>query len=143
MSRSTEESIDRVRALCLALPKVVESGGVATDVGRYSGTRVIGLKVSGRIVARIFVLDPGGHERVVLWIRTDPAEREALLSGGRGFIPLRQFGPREIGVILGPSTDWTEVEELVTDSYLIMAPKKLASEVEAAVRQRLDTDPDQ
>ena len=126
MRPATEAAIERVRALCLALPRVVEHGGEASGVGALSGTRVVGFKVSGRVVARLFVLDPGGREEVVLWLRADPGERAALVGERRGYVPA---GPREIGTRLDADTDWAEIAELVTESYLLMAPKKLAAEV--------------
>ena len=76
MRRETSASIDRVRATCVRLPAVVESGGVANGVGELSGTGVFTFKVSGRVVARVFVLDPGGREDVVLWLRGIPRSAE-------------------------------------------------------------------
>jgi hypothetical protein len=35
-----------------------------------------------------------------------------------------------VGLFLDDDTDWTEVRELVTDSYCILAPKKLAALVD-------------
>jgi hypothetical protein len=32
--------------------------------------------------------------------------------------------------VLGPETDWNEIDELVTDSYCTLAPKKLVARVE-------------
>lgn len=127
MRPATEAAIDRVRALCLALPRVVEHGGEASGVGALSGTRVVQFKVSGRVVARLFVLDPDGREEVVLWLRAEAGERSALVGERRGYVPA---GPREVATQLDDGTDWTEVAELVTESYLLMAPKKLAAEVE-------------
>ena len=135
MKQATAAAIRRVRATCLGLPNVVESGGTATGVGeQLSGTGVTTWKVSGRVVARVFVLDPGGREDVVLWVRADPEERHALIESGGPFF---RAGPREVGVVLTDDTDWTEVDELVTESYLLMAPKKLAAEAQNRSRTRL------
>ena len=136
---SIEKSIERVRAICRALPNAVESGGVASGVGALSGTRVVGFKVSSRVFARMFVVDaPDGREVVVLWVRADPEEREVLLRTGHPYFPA---GPREVGIVLDARTDWTEIPELVTESYLLMAPKKLAAEVDASIRaQQIDGD---
>ena len=137
MKRATSAAIARVRATCLGLPNVVESGGTATGVGdELSGTGVTTWKVSGRVVARVFVLDPGGREDVVAWVRADPEERRALIESGGPFF---RAGPREVGIVLTADTDWAEVDELVTESYLLMAPKKLAAEVEAAAQNRSRT----
>jgi hypothetical protein len=127
MRAETEDVIEQVRGICLGLPKVVEHGGTASGVGALSGTSVVGFKVSGRVVARLFILDPDGREDALLWLRADPEERAALLRAGS---PYFRGGPREVGIKLGADTDWMEIEELVLDSYLIMAPKKLAAEVE-------------
>ena len=35
-----------------------------------------------------------------------------------------------MGVVLGADTDWGEVEELLTESYCILAPRRLAELVE-------------
>jgi hypothetical protein len=129
----TEDAIARVRAMCLALPKVVEEGRVASGVGALDGTRVVTFKVSGRVVARVFVVDRREGEDVVLWVRVDPAEREFLLGSGRGFLPA---GQREVAVKLDERADWTQINELVIDSYLLMAPKKLAAEVSATLPRR-------
>jgi hypothetical protein len=36
-------------------------------------------------------------------------------------------GPDRIGVLLTDDTDWEEIRELVTDSYRMLAPKKLVA----------------
>ena len=56
----------------------------------------------------------------------DSDERKALLAGGHPFFPSRA-GRDRIGVVLDDDTDWTEIRELVTDSYRILAPKKLSA----------------
>ena len=127
-----EQSIERVRSLCAPLPKAVESGGVASGVGKLSGTRVVTFTVSRRVFARMFVLDaPAGGQQLVLWVRADLAERESLVRAGHPYFPA---GPREVGIVIDDETDWAELAELVTESYVVIAPKKLASEVTAALR---------
>jgi hypothetical protein len=48
----------------------------------------------------------------------------ALLSAGRPFFASRA-GRGRTGVLLTAETDWEEIRELVTESYRILAPKKL------------------
>jgi hypothetical protein len=127
MRPGTEDAISQVRAIGSAFPRALEDGGVASGVGKLSGTRVVTFRVSRRVFARLFVVDPGGRENVVLWIRAAPDERQALLRSGHPYFPA---GPQEVGIALDGDTDWTEVAELVTESYLMVAPKKLAAEVE-------------
>ena len=124
MRPETEAIVERVRAVCMRFPKVVEHGGVASGVGAFSGTGVVGFTVSRRVVARLLILDPGGRENVVLWFRADPSVPAALLGSGRGYLR------GEVSVVLDDDTDWTEITELVTESYLLMAPKQLAAQVE-------------
>jgi hypothetical protein len=49
-----------------------------------------------------------------------------LLSAGHPFFASRA-GRDRIGVLLTDDTDWEDIRELVTDSYRILAPKKLAA----------------
>jgi hypothetical protein len=60
-----------------------------------------------------------------------PAEREALLSVGRPFFAPRA-GPDRIGVLLTHDIDWAEIRELVTESYRVLAPKKLTTLLDLA-----------
>jgi predicted DNA-binding protein (MmcQ/YjbR family) len=59
-------------------------------------------------------------------LRASPEERKALLSTGHPFFPSRA-GHGRIGVVLTGDTDWEEIRELVTESYRILAPKKLTA----------------
>ena len=138
MKRATEDAIARVQRLCLGFPNAVQNGGVASGVRELSGTRVFGFTVSRRVFARMFVLDPDGDEKLIVWMRADPEEREALLATGHPFF---RAGPREVGMVVDGATDWTELAELVTESYLIMAPRKLAAEVRDRLPGRDDDFP--
>ena len=68
--------------------------------------------------------DPTGKPVARLVLRADPDDREALLSVGHPYFAVRG-GRDRIGVLLTERTDWTEICELVTDSYRVLAPKKL------------------
>jgi hypothetical protein len=74
-----------------------------------------------------------GRPVPMLVLRADPDEREALLSMGRPFFAPRA-GRDRIGVLLTEGTDWEEIRELVTESFRVLAPKKLTA--------RLDSGPD-
>ncbi len=60
----------------------------------------------------------------LLVLRVDPEEREVLLSIGHPFFASRAHRDR-IVVVLSHDTDWKEIRGLVTESYRILAPKKL------------------
>ena len=62
-------------------------------------------------------------------LRAEPDEREALLSIGHPFFA-PATGRDRIGVLLTDDTDWEEIRELVTESYRILAPKKLTAQLD-------------
>lgn len=39
------------------------------------------------------------------------------------------WGANVVGLVLDDDTDWSELEELLTDSYCVQAPTRLASQV--------------
>jgi hypothetical protein len=119
-----EDIVERVRALCLALPEVT----VRVD---YSQTRSRSTAQSFEIRRRSFCLLVAGQGQTgksvpLLVLRADSDDREALLSVGHPFFAPRA-GRDRIGVLLTDDTDWEEIRELVTESYRILAPKKLTA----------------
>ena len=118
-----EDIEERIRTLCLALPEVT----VRVD---YSLTRTRSTAQSFDIRRRSFCLlvameSSAGKSRPLLVLRADPDEREALLSTGHPFFVPRRAGHDLVGVLLTSDTDWDEIRELVTESYRVLAPKKL------------------
>lgn len=116
--------VERIRTLCLALPET----SVRVDESR---TLTRSTAWSYDIRQRSFCLlvassNPTGRPVTMLVLRAGPVEREALLSGGHPyFVP--RAGPGRIGIELTDDTDWDEITELVTESYRILAPKKLTA----------------
>jgi hypothetical protein len=122
----SEGIVERVRTLCLALPEVT----VRVD---YSRTRTRSTARSFDIRRRSFCLlvaveNQAGKPVSLLVLRADPDEREALLSLGHPFFVPRA-GRDRIGVFLTGGTDWEEIRELVTESYRVLAPKKLIARI--------------
>ncbi len=118
---------ERVRALCLALPEVT----VRVDESR---TRARSTAHSFDIRRRSFCLlvaveNATGKAVPLLVLRADPHDREAYLSIGHPFFASRG-GRDRIGVLLTKKTDWEEIRELVTESYRILAPKKLTAQLD-------------
>ena len=74
----------------------------------------------------VAVEDSAGKPVTLLVLRADPDEREVLLSIGHPFFASRA-GRDRIGVVLTDDTDWEEIRELVTESYRVLAPKKLTA----------------
>src|SRR5262249_44686087 len=117
----------RVRALCLALPEVtvrVDESQVPTrsaaesfDIRRRSFCLIVAVK------------DPTAKVVSLLVLRADEVEREVLLAIGHPFFAPRG-GPDRLGVLVTHDTDWEEIRELVTESYRILAPKKLTGRLD-------------
>jgi YjbR len=121
------ESASRLRAVALELPEAYEEEA-------WVGIR---WRIRKRTFAHILVIDEGwppAYARAagedgpapVLTFRSEGPELEALRGMGHPF-----FAPvwraDEVGLVLAESTDWNDVVELVTESYRILAPKKLAA----------------
>jgi hypothetical protein len=120
-----QDIVERVRALCLALPEVT----VRVD---YSLTRTRSTAQSFDVRRRSFCLlvavaSSTGKSVPLLVLRVDPDEREALLSIGDPFFVPRRARRDRVGVWLTATTDWNEIRELVTESYRVLAPKKLTA----------------
>jgi hypothetical protein len=116
--------VERVRSLCLALPEVTRRIDYSQAASRSTAH-------SFDIRRRSFCLlvarrDPTGKSVPLLVLHVDPDDREALLSVGHPFFASRA-GRDRIGVLLTDATDWDEIRELVTESYRLLAPKKLTA----------------
>lgn len=112
--------IRRVSERCLALPE-------AWDEPAWTGHRFL---VRKRNFAHVFAVDNGdAGVSAVLAFRSPDEERDALLAVGHPFF-LLGWGRDAVGMVLGADTDWDEVGELVTESYCVLAPKKLVALVE-------------
>ena len=118
--------VDRLAALCLALPETVQEQA-------WNGTR---WRIRGRTFAHVLeILDgrPAAYAEasglagpaVVLTFRITPAERDLFTALGPPYWAVR-WGRDVGGLVLGDATDWTEIAELLTESYRLLAPRKLS-----------------
>ena len=105
----------RLREVCLALPD-------AREERAWVGTR---WKVRTRTFAHALGVGLGDADPlVVLALRSAGEELEVLRHAGHPFFVLG-WGRDAIGMVLDDHTDWDEVRELVTESFCVLAPKKL------------------
>jgi hypothetical protein len=109
----------RLRAACLALPDAYEESA-------WVGTRWMVRKKTFAHVLGVVVGDEAPV--VVLSFRSAGEELEVLRNAGHPFFVLG-WGRDAMGMVLTSDTDWDEVRELVTESFCVMAPKKLAARV--------------
>jgi len=123
------EILDRLRPICRRLPEAYEEPA-------WIGVR---WRIRARTVAHVYTPDPSrfpvyaryvtdGEPPTVLPFRAPVEDLLGLTT--RGFPYFRApWGSNVAAAILGDHTDWTEIAELVTDSYCEMAPKFLAARV--------------
>lgn len=67
-----------------------------------------------------------GSQRSALVLCANPEDRDMLLALGRPFVAVPN-NAKKVGLVLTDMTEWREVRELVTDSYCLLAPKKLVA----------------
>jgi hypothetical protein len=113
-----EDIEERLRQICVALPEAHE--GPAFN-GRSSVIRK-------NHVCQVFTLGDGDEQSAIIIFRSKPPELDALSHAGHPFFKPR-WGARVMGMVIDDCPDWNEVGELITDSYRIQTPKKLAARV--------------
>jgi hypothetical protein len=114
----------RLAEICLALPEVTEQ-----VEGRHASFLARKKKFA------YYLDDHHGDGRLAACCRAVPGENNVLAAADpvRFFIP-PYIGPRGwVGLYLDVDpVDWDEVVELAVDSYLLVAPKRLAAVVTGA-----------
>jgi predicted DNA-binding protein (MmcQ/YjbR family) len=125
-SEPPDEMVGALRTICLALPEVDEEKA-------WAGAR---WTVRRRTFAHVLAVEPerfGGSSGDpvvdVVTFRSSGDELDVLLHAGHPFFRAG-WGENVVGMILDGDTDWDEVGELLTESYCILAPKKLAALVD-------------
>ncbi|MGH2890362.1 MAG: MmcQ/YjbR family DNA-binding protein [Solirubrobacteraceae bacterium] len=68
--------------------------------------------------------DRAGRPVPRLVLRVHPDDGDVLVSIGHPYFASRA-GSDRVGVLLTDDTDWLEIRDLVTESYRMLAPKKL------------------
>ncbi len=121
-----EEIVEQVRVRCLALPEVVEERawrGTRWRVGQRAFAHVLEIE-DGRppSYAEASGIDGGS----VLTFRSAGPELVALSVAPHPFFRPR-WAANVIGLVLDHDTDWTEVGELLVESFRVSAPKRLTA----------------
>jgi predicted DNA-binding protein (MmcQ/YjbR family) len=109
------EPLERLRAICLALPEAVEreTWGEATF----------------RVREKIFAMGGTSNGQAKVSCKAPPGLQAALVEAApaRFFVPA-YVGPKGwVGVYLGDGTDWDELADLIEESYRMTAPKRVAA----------------
>lgn len=119
------DAIARVGSIALALPETYEEDawvGVRWRIRMRTFAHVAPVDGSSPAID----LAAGMQPSVVMTFRSSGDELDALVRSGFPFFK-PPWTPTVVGMHLSPDTDWSEVTELVTESYCLLAPKKLAA----------------
>ena len=121
----TEAVVRRVGALAAPLPEAYQEDA-------WTGVR---WRIRKKTFAHVMVAQEGYESSLfdIVGIRepttvlTFRATGDELLALTHAGLPFYQppWSPTIIGMVLDDETDWTEVAELVTESYRFQAPQKL------------------
>lgn len=107
------KNLDRMRAIALALPEATEELTWETSI-------------NFRVRKKIFCFPSDGGS---VMVKADREELPALLGDSRCRpAPYLARGGWIVMDLVAP-IDWTEVSELITTSYCLIAPKTLAAKV--------------
>ena len=118
------------RCVCLGLPEAYEEPA-------WAGARWL---IRKRTFAHVLTIESGwppAYARAagtdgpitVMTFRSSGPELDALGNAGHPFFQPR-WRPDIVGTVLDAGVDWDEVAELLTESYCVLAPKKLVALVE-------------
>jgi hypothetical protein len=121
-----EDVVRRLGALAAPLPEAYQEDA-------WTGVR---WRIRTKTFAHVMVAQEGyesayrdstgdAEVRTLLTFHATGDELLALTHGGLPFYS-PPWSPTIIGVVLDDDTDWTEIAELVTESYRFCAPQKLA-----------------
>jgi hypothetical protein len=121
--------VTRLAAICLALPE-------AREEDAWTGVR---WRVGSKTFAHVVAIDGGWPPAYARAAGTaGPVTVLTFDAAGEDLTALASVGPpffkpvwraTVVGIILDEA-DWGEVEELITDSYRAVAPRRLADRVE-------------
>lgn len=122
--------LDRLRPICLGLPEAHEEPA-------WIGIR---WRIRQRTFAHAYTIDPdhrwagggavGTDDPVcVLTFRAPADEVEGLVGSGHPFYK-PDWGADVVGMVLADDVDWAEVAEVLTESFCVLAPKKLVALVD-------------
>jgi hypothetical protein len=121
------EILEPIRQVCLGLPEAYEEPA-------WVGVR---WRIRKKTFAHVRIVEPdheaasaraiaGDEPMCVITFRSPGDEIHALVASGPPFYRAG-WGTDVVGMVLDDHADWDEVAELLTDSYCVLAPKKLAA----------------
>lgn len=126
--RDTVGPVERIRAICLALPEVTERLSHGEPAWFVQGKKTVA------------TLDDHHHgaDHLAVWCPGPPSEQEALIERNpEQFFRPPYVGSRGwIGVRIDGSPDWDEIAEILAEAYRLVAPKRLVALLPARPESR-------
>jgi hypothetical protein len=116
------DALERLRALCLAFPEVSERPSHGEPTWFIQGKKTF-----------VMFADHHHDDRLAFWCAAPPGAQEFFIASE----PSRFFKPPYVGVRgwlgvwLDVEVDWDEIEQIVTDAFVTVAPKRLAAQVDS------------
>ena len=109
------DHLDRLRAICLALPEASEEGGVGNP--------------SFKVRGKIFAMRHQHDGRWSMWCKAPPGVQQLLVESDpeRFFVPPYVGHHGWVGVWLDFEQDWRLIADLIKESYRMTAPKRLSA----------------
>jgi hypothetical protein len=124
-----EAVLQKLRRICSALPETDEEPawvGVRWKVRNHTFAHVLAID-DGRPAAHARAAGTDGPATVVTF-RSTGEELEVLRRSGHPYF-FGGWGRDVVGMVIDDGTDWAEVDELLTESFCFLAPRKLAASV--------------
>lgn len=121
MKQDNIDPLDRLRAICLALPEATEGAGVGNP--------------SWRVRDKIFAMRHDLHAgRWSMWCKAAPGIQEMLVTSDpdQFFVPPYVGHHGWVGVWLDGRIDWEMMTDLIKQSYRRTAPKRLVAQLDEA-----------
>jgi predicted DNA-binding protein (MmcQ/YjbR family) len=120
-----KSTLERMRAVCLCLPEATEKL-TWDDVPTF------------RVKDKIFALLESSH--AAFWCKARAGFQELLVQSdeARYFVPPYLGGKGWVGMRLNDKPDWNAVAALIEESYRLVAPKRLALQLEDTIQAHLE-----
>ena len=114
----TDDALEQLRAICLALPEATEQGGVGDP--------------TFKVRDKIFAMRHGVDGRASMWCKAPRGFQGMLVDSDpeRFFVPPYVGHHGWVGVWLDVALDWNMVADLVKESYRMTAPKRLRAQLD-------------
>jgi hypothetical protein len=116
-----KKPLDRLRALCLALPEVTERLSHGEPTWFVRGKKSF-----------VMFADRHHDDRVAFWCAAPEGAQQTYVERDptHYFVPPYVGGRGWLGVYLDVKVDWPEVEDIVDDAFRSVAPKTLITELD-------------